>query len=175
VIKGCGTLGKINKPILFVNHLNLIGEVTFYKKNSCICCFLFFSSLLSLSFIYFSIPMSVNLTELVKRPGAGKVGKPVRVRANFFEVTNFTNGNIHHYDVTLDPPSTPPAVQRKVWKTFEDTDGQGILKGIKTVYDGRKNVFSPKPLPLGEDNAMQFEVIYHLLALFKEEEKKFLF
>ncbi|KAG1144877.1 hypothetical protein G6F37_004077 [Rhizopus arrhizus] len=102
--------------------------------------------------------MSLQLTELVKRPGAGKGGKPVRVRANFFEVTNIGTSNVHHYDVTIDPPSAPPAVYRKVWKCFEDSDGQGILKGIKTVYDGRKNVFSPKPLPLGEENAMQFEV-----------------
>ncbi|KAG1056148.1 hypothetical protein G6F46_003280 [Rhizopus delemar] len=102
--------------------------------------------------------MSLQLTELVKRPGAGRAGKPVRVRANFFEVTNFGVNNVHHYDVTIDPPSAPPAVYRKVWKSFEDLDGQGILKGIKTVYDGRKNVFSPKPLPLGEENAMQFEV-----------------
>jgi len=102
--------------------------------------------------------MSLELTELVKRPGAGKTGKPVRVRANFFEVTSFPLQNIHHYDVTIDPPSAPPAIYRKVWKTFEDLDGQGVLKGIRTVYDGRKNVFAPKLLPLGENHAGQFEV-----------------
>ncbi|KAI9272608.1 Piwi domain-containing protein [Sporodiniella umbellata] len=102
--------------------------------------------------------MSLQLTELVQRPGAGKSGKPVRVRANYFEVTNFITSNVHHYDVTIDPPSVPPAIYRKVWKAFEDLDGQGILKGIKTVYDGRKNVFSPKALPLGEEQAMAFEV-----------------
>jgi eukaryotic translation initiation factor 2C len=106
--------------------------------------------------------MSLDLTDLVKRPGAGKVGKPVRVRANFFEVTSFPTQNIHHYDVTIDPADAPPAVYRKVWKSFEDVNGQGILTGIKTVFDGRKNVFSPKPLPLGEEQAKQFEVKYHL-------------
>ncbi|KAG0956894.1 hypothetical protein G6F60_001859 [Rhizopus arrhizus] len=90
--------------------------------------------------------MSLQLTELVKRPGAGRGGKHVRVRAKFFEVTNLGVDNVHHYDVTIDPPSAPLAVNRKVWKSFEDLDGQGILKGIKTVYDGRKNVFSPKSL-----------------------------
>lgn len=102
--------------------------------------------------------MSLQLTELVQRPGAGKVGKPVRVRANFFEVTSFPTQNIHHYDVTIDPPSAPPAVYRKVWKCFEDANGQGMLTGIKTIFDGRKNVFSPKVLNLGEEQAMQFEV-----------------
>ncbi|KAI8371592.1 Piwi domain-containing protein [Radiomyces spectabilis] len=102
--------------------------------------------------------MSLELTEFVKRPGVGTAGKPVRVRSNFFEVTSFPTQNIHHYDVTIDPASMPPAVLRKVWKSFEDTDGQGVLKGIKCIYDGRKNVFSPKPLPLGDENAMAFDV-----------------
>ncbi|KAI9320095.1 Piwi domain-containing protein [Dichotomocladium elegans] len=102
--------------------------------------------------------MSLSLTEFVKRPGVGKSGKSIRVRANFFEVASFPTGNIHHYDVTIDPPSAPPALYRKVWKAFEDQDGQGILKGIKAVFDGRKNAFSPKVLPLGEDNAKAFEV-----------------
>ncbi|EIE85427.1 hypothetical protein G6F46_009276 [Rhizopus delemar] len=102
--------------------------------------------------------MSLKLTELVTRPGAGKAGKPVRVRANFFEVASFITSNVFHYDVTIDPPSAPPAVYRKIWKAFEDSNGQGILVGIKTIYDGRKNVFSPKELHLGEENAKQFEV-----------------
>jgi eukaryotic translation initiation factor 2C len=102
--------------------------------------------------------MSLQLTELVKRPGAGKSGKPVRVRANFFEVTAFATQNIHHYDVTIDPADTKPALVRKVWSVFEETNGQGILTNLKTIFDGRKNVFSPKPLNLGEEQAKQFEV-----------------
>ncbi|KAI7870721.1 Piwi domain-containing protein [Spinellus fusiger] len=102
--------------------------------------------------------MSLNLTDLVKRPGIGRVGKPVRVRSNFFEVTSFPTQNIHHYDVTIDPADSPPALCRKIWKTFEDMDGQGVLKGIKTIYDGRKNVFSPKLLQLGEEGALAFDV-----------------
>ncbi|KAI7907008.1 Piwi domain-containing protein [Cokeromyces recurvatus] len=102
--------------------------------------------------------MSLELTELVKRPGAGRAGKPVRVRANFFEVTAFPTQNIHHYDVTFDPAGMPAVLYRKIWKAFEDTNGQGILNGIKAVFDGRKNVFSPKPLNLGEEQAKQFEI-----------------
>lgn len=111
--------------------------------------------------------MSLELTELVKRPGAGKIGKPVRVRANFFEVTSFPTQNIHHYDVTIDPPSAPPALYRKVWQSFEDTNGQGLLTGIRTIFDGRKNVFSPKPLSLGEEQAMQYEVFVGLFFFVK--------
>ena len=102
--------------------------------------------------------MATSLTQFVLRPGVGQKGKPTRVRSNFFEVISFPTGNIHHYDVTIDPPSAPPALYRKVWKAFEDQDGQGILKGIKAVFDGRKNAFSPKALALGEEGAKAFEV-----------------
>ncbi|KAI7880301.1 Piwi-domain-containing protein [Lichtheimia hyalospora FSU 10163] len=102
--------------------------------------------------------MSLELTEYVTRPGVGHVGKKIRVRSNFFEITTIPTQNVTHYNITIDPPSAPPAVFRKVWKAFEDLHGQSVLKGIKTVYDGRKNVFSPQPLPFGADHAAQFEV-----------------
>ncbi|KAI8979787.1 hypothetical protein BDF20DRAFT_871692 [Mycotypha africana] len=102
--------------------------------------------------------MSFQLTELVQRPGAGRNGRPVNVRANFFEVTSFPTQNIHHYDVTIDPSGTPTKLYREIWKSFEATNGQGTLNGIKAIFDGRKNIFSPKPLPLGEENAKQFDV-----------------
>jgi hypothetical protein len=57
--------------------------------------------------------MSLNLTELVLRPGTGKVGRRVRVKANFFEVNIIPSQNIHHYDVAIDPAVTPPAVLKK--------------------------------------------------------------
>ncbi|KAI8575439.1 hypothetical protein K450DRAFT_215715 [Umbelopsis ramanniana AG] len=98
----------------------------------------------------------LQLTEFVKRPDVGNTGRATRVRANFFEVQSFPQNNIHHYDVTI-TPDVPPVINRKIWKTFEDQDGQGSLKGIKPVYDGRKNIFSPKALPL-EDNAGMFEI-----------------
>jgi N-terminal domain of argonaute len=100
--------------------------------------------------------MSGSLTEFVKRPDVGNTGRATRVRANFFEVQSFPRNHIHHYDVTI-TPDVPPVINRKIWKTFEDQDGQGSLKGIRPVYDGRKNIFSPKALPL-EDNAGMFEV-----------------
>lgn len=106
--------------------------------------------------------MSLELTEYVTRPGVGQVGKKIRVRSNFFEITTIPTQNVTHYNITIDPPSAPPAVFRKVWKAFEDLHGQSLLKGIKTVYDGRKNVFSPKPLPFGSDHAVQFEVYIHV-------------
>ncbi|GAB5586216.1 hypothetical protein Unana1_01116 [Umbelopsis nana] len=98
----------------------------------------------------------LQLTEFVQRPDVGNTGRATRVRANFFEVQSFPQNNIHHYDITI-TPDVPPVINRKIWKTFEDQGGQGSLAGIKPVYDGRKNIFSPKSLPL-EDNAGMFEI-----------------
>lgn len=120
-----------------------------------------FSSFLFLFFFFFtdfSLNMSLQLSELVLRPGPGRSGKPVNVRANFFEITAFGTQNIHHYDVQIDPPDTPVPILRKVWKAFEDTQGQGTFINHKVIFDGRKNVFSPKPLDLGEAHAKNYTV-----------------
>lgn len=102
--------------------------------------------------------MALQLTEYVLRPGPGEVGRSVRVRSNFFEVTSFPTKNLHHYDVSIDPSSAPPALYRRVWRAFEIMNGQGLLKSIRPVYDGRKNVFAPEMLPLGPEGAGQYEV-----------------
>lgn len=110
--------------------------------------------------------MSLELIDLVKRPGLGKAGKPIRVRVNFFEVTAFPANNIYHSDVEFEPASTPVAIYRKVWHALEKTGARGVFNGIKTIFDGRKNAFSPKVLPLGEEQAASFEVRYFLLFFF---------
>lgn len=104
--------------------------------------------------------MSQNLTQLVLRPGPGKAGKPVRVRSNFFEVTSLPSQNVQHLNVQIMPDGAPPAVLRKVWQCFEDSpNGQSFLNGTKAIFDGRANIFSPKPLKCGDDNGgISFEV-----------------
>ncbi|KAG9292083.1 hypothetical protein G9A89_017983 [Geosiphon pyriformis] len=41
-------------------------------------------------------------------------------------------------------------LNRKVYEQFEDSNRVSVLKGIRPVYDGRKNIFSPKVLPFGD-------------------------
>ncbi|CAG8604515.1 4978_t:CDS:10 [Ambispora leptoticha] len=87
----------------------------------------------------------IKLTDFVLRPSLGKAGKPTRVRTNFFEVTNLPDINVIHYDVTI-TPDVPPAINKRVYKHFEDQ----WLVSTKPVFDGRKNLFSPKPLSFDE-------------------------
>ncbi|KAF9931666.1 hypothetical protein FBU30_009727 [Linnemannia zychae] len=88
----------------------------------------------------------IKLTDLAKRPGAGKVGKVVKVRTNFFEVKTLPDINIHHYDVTISP-DVPPPVNRRVFEQFVLLNSKSDLVGAKPVFDGRKNLFSAKELP----------------------------
>src|SRR4051794_35183985 len=89
-----------------------------------------------------------QITEFVKRPGLGKAGRVIRVRANFYEVIALPEANINHYDIDISP-EVPPAMNRKIYKHFEahhSTD----LGQVKPVYDGRKNLYTAKPLPFGD-------------------------
>lgn len=68
----------------------------------------------------------------------GEVGKPARVRTNFFEVTTCPSGDIFHYVVTIEPANTPRAIFCKVWKFFEDTNTQGLFMVSKLYLMTRR-------------------------------------
>lgn len=101
--------------------------------------------------------MATALTEFVPRTrsGFGRQGRPIKVRSNFYEVTQLPDQNIIHYDVTV-TPDVPPVLNRRVFQYWEDLHLSEALGNIRSVYDGRKNIFSPRALPFGE--AATFEV-----------------
>ncbi|KAI9489892.1 Piwi domain-containing protein [Zychaea mexicana] len=121
--------------------------------------------------------MALNLTDFVMRPNPGIAGALVSVRSNFFRVQSFLRGNVYHYhieiaDMANKSSNIPPALNRRVWKAFESTGGQGILNGSRAIYDGRKNVFTAMPLrTLTAHEASQFEV-NALLGIFKVKIKQ---
>ncbi|KAG0216514.1 hypothetical protein BGX28_000028 [Mortierella sp. GBA30] len=89
---------------------------------------------------------SLQITPFVKRPALGKLGKPVTIRANFFEVQKLPDITVHHYDVTI-TPDVPPPVNRKVFSQMLESYRNSDLGGCRPIFDGRKNMFSPKALP----------------------------
>ncbi|GBB93582.1 hypothetical protein RclHR1_00220016 [Rhizophagus clarus] len=97
-----------------------------------------------------------QLTEFVKRPGIGHVGKQIKVRTNFFEVTSLPETDIFHYDVTI-TPEVPQQLNRKVFNIFSEQNRNRALGGARPVFDGRKNMFVHKVLPFQE--AATFEVL----------------
>ncbi|CAB4422806.1 unnamed protein product [Rhizophagus irregularis] len=96
-----------------------------------------------------------QLTEFVKRPGVGHVGKQMKVRTNFFEITSLPEMEILHYDVTI-TPEVPQQLNRKVFDLFSEQNRTGALGNAKPVFDGRKNMFAHKSLPFGQ--AATFDV-----------------
>jgi hypothetical protein len=99
----------------------------------------------------FSPSEGLKVTEFVKRPSLGRQGRDIRVRTNFFEVTALPEANIHHYDVTI-TPEVPPSLNRKVYQEFENLNSKSKFNGILPVFDGRKNIFTCKALPIGESS-----------------------
>ncbi|KAJ3223159.1 argonaute 1 [Chytriomyces hyalinus] len=93
------------------------------------------------------------------RPPLGKSGRSIQVRANFFPVQTLPQRPIHHYEVII-TPEVPPAKNRRVYQLWEDEALlSGELGGIRPVFDGRKNVYSARPLPLVGD-ASDFSIDY---------------
>ncbi|KAI1320706.1 Eukaryotic translation initiation factor 2C [Mortierella claussenii] len=89
---------------------------------------------------------ALQLTEYVRRPGVGTVGRPVLVRSNHFEVTKLPCPQIHHYDITI-TPDVPMPVNRKVFEQFLHDFKRSDLADTQPVYDGRKNLFSSRAFP----------------------------
>ncbi|KAG0020067.1 Eukaryotic translation initiation factor 2C [Podila clonocystis] len=89
---------------------------------------------------------TLQMTEFVRRPGAGRTGKAMNIRSNFFEVTKLPTVIIHHYDVTISS-DMPPPMNRRVFEQLIKSYRAPDLGGAQPVFDGRKNLFSTKELP----------------------------
>ncbi|KAF8928954.1 Eukaryotic translation initiation factor 2C, partial [Dissophora ornata] len=97
---------------------------------------------------------SLQITDYVRRPGIGRLGRPVQVRSNYFEITKLPGITIHHYDMTI-TPDVPTPVNRKIFNEFIKRYRESDLDGTHPVYDGRKNLFSPKKLPFGDSRTFE--------------------
>ena len=97
--------------------------------------------------------MSLKITPYIERSKPGTSGTPILILSSYFPIEFFGQENIHHYDILIDgDQKSPPALNRKLWKVFkDDQQGQGLLHHIGAVYDGRKNMYTCKPLKLNSE------------------------
>ncbi|XP_014666290.1 PREDICTED: protein argonaute-2-like isoform X3 [Priapulus caudatus] len=84
------------------------------------------------------------------RPNHGTEGRPILLRANHFQI-RMPRGHIHHYDVSIVPDKCPRRVNREIIETMVQVDTKKIFIGQKPVFDGRKNMYTRDPLPIGRD------------------------
>jgi len=84
------------------------------------------------------------------RPSTGNEGRTILLRANHFQV-RIPKGFIHHYEITIQPDKCPRRVNREITETMVQAYSQKIFNGQKPVFDGRKNMYSRDPLPIGRE------------------------
>lgn len=85
-----------------------------------------------------------------KRPDYGTVGRPIKLKANFFRLNISPKlSDLYHYDLEISPKGCPKAVKRNVVneiiRKYKDTTFQGHTP----AFDGEKNLYSRIKLPVG--------------------------
>ncbi|KIJ70038.1 hypothetical protein HYDPIDRAFT_35479 [Hydnomerulius pinastri MD-312] len=93
----------------------------------------------------------------VRRSGYGTAGRQITVAANFFNIA-LPQSNIHHYDVILPADKTLPArLNMDLIDHLQKIDALDVFTP-PAVYDGKKNMFAPRELPLGPAGTQEFNV-----------------
>merc|ERR1719422_2461541 len=84
-----------------------------------------------------------------RRPNIGRDGRPITLRANHFQIS-MPRGFIHHYAVNIQPDKCPRKVNRDIIETMVHAYSK-IFGARKPVFDGRANLYTRDPLPIGQD------------------------
>nr|CAH0099722.1 unnamed protein product [Daphnia galeata] len=84
-----------------------------------------------------------------RRPNLGREGRPIMLRANHFQIS-MPRGYIHHYDISIQPDKCPRKVNREIIETMVHAYSK-IFGALKPVFDGRSNLYTRDPLPIGNE------------------------
>ena len=83
-----------------------------------------------------------------KRPGYGTVGRPIKLRANFFRTSISPRLSVlYHYDVEITPSKCPHVVRRDVVNQIVMKYRSTVLEGHDPAFDGEKNLYSRIKIP----------------------------
>ncbi|RGB43665.1 Piwi domain-containing protein [Rhizophagus diaphanus] len=93
-----------------------------------------------------------SIAEFVRRPDLGRVGHSIKVRTNYFEVTDLPFPKIYHYDIVI-IPKVPPASNRRIIQEAENS-----FSGVKAVFDGRRNVYTVRPFSFGDAHNLEVTI-----------------
>jgi len=70
------------------------------------------------------------------------MGRKISVRANYFEVTTLPS-NIYHYDFII----IPQPIAHEYRLVYQQVDQIIQNLGIRSVFDGRRNIYTNRQLP----------------------------
>ena len=80
---------------------------------------------------------------LPPRPGYGREGRPITLRANLFPV-QLPQGILYHYDIDI-TPNCPKKINRIMFEALLKNECFG---NQKPVFDGKKNMYCHSQLPI---------------------------
>lgn len=92
------------------------------------------------------------------RPSFGRIGRPILLRANHFQV-KIPNCVLYHYDISIVPDKCPRRVNREIVEALVMSQAQ-YFAHQKLVFDGRKNLYSRRPLPIGRDRVSHIHLLH---------------
>ncbi|PKY39145.1 Piwi-domain-containing protein, partial [Rhizophagus irregularis] len=92
------------------------------------------------------------IAEFVRRPDLGRVGHSIKVRTNYFEITDLPFPKIYHYDIVIIPEVSPTSKtsNRRIIQEAENS-----FSGVKAVFDGHRNVYAVRPFPFGDAHNLE--------------------
>jgi eukaryotic translation initiation factor 2C len=90
------------------------------------------------------------------RPHFGTSGRTIKLQATFFEM------DIYHYELDIKPEKCPRRVNREIVEHMVQHFKTQIFGDRKPVFDGRKNLYTAMPLPIGRDKVRSDAVLFHL-------------
>jgi len=92
---------------------------------------------------YPSTNMSTTTIQFPTRPGYGKNGKLISIKANFYPILSLPRFDIYHYEVTVEPETTSIKLQ-KIYQKWEEENQNTSLKNLNLIFDGKKNIYTSK-------------------------------
>ncbi|GAB6020037.1 argonaute 1 [Chamberlinius hualienensis] len=92
----------------------------------------------------------------IPRPNYGKVGRRIPLRSNFFPIKINPEVVIYHYDVDMKPEIKSKEKSREIINIF--VKGNVMFNGVASGYDGRKSLYTNRPLTSINGNQVTFSV-----------------
>ncbi|KAL5236624.1 hypothetical protein ACI65C_004034 [Semiaphis heraclei] len=94
-------------------------------------------------------PVDIPVFNCPRRPNLGREGRPIMLRANHFKIS-MQRDLVDHYDVKIEPEKCPQKINRKIIEILVNKYND-LFGDLRPVFDGRKNLFTKNPLPIGYD------------------------
>jgi eukaryotic translation initiation factor 2C len=96
------------------------------------------------------IKLAVEL-QIANRPGLGKDGRPIKLRANYLKVTALPQKTLFHYNFVVEPPVKTPVS----FKLFSNMAFQNSFGDAMPIFDGNSSIYCIKPLPFNDEGEIK--------------------